>query len=318
MLSLFAVSIALVGIALPATAAKAKASASVTKVDSDSTKASAQDDDIRQVLMELASAINSGSPEKASSPWSEDAIFIDQFGEQFKGKSLIKARFEQIFKQRTASEITLHPESIKMLGPNVASVVGSVSRKSAASHIPLTRFSLVLLKQNGTWLIDEATETTIQDISAADHLKELELLIGQWQWTNKEPERTITLEIDWSTNKNFLLSKCTKVEKGTTQVDRQVIGWDPRSGQFVSWHFDCNGGFGYGKWSQDSGTWLVDFAGVSAGGKNTRAMNSLKLGATTTELVWQSTQQTVDGVAMPDCGPLTLVKSQKAVTSFEK
>ncbi len=274
-----------------------------------------QETEIRQLIMDLIAAVNSGSAEKAASLWNSDAIFLDQFGEQWKGKAAIQARFDQVLKERPPAEISLHPEKVKLLAPNAALVVGEVSRKTTTSHMPQTRFSLVLTKVNGAWLIDEATETAIQEISAADHLREVEWLVGKWQCEGG-PENLVTLDIQWGSNHNFILSKCTKQKNGTAEVDRQIIGWDVRTGKIVSWHFDCNGGYGYGKWSQDGkDSWTVDFAGVSPSGKNTRGINVFKV-TTPTEFTWQSTQQSVDGASAPDCGPIKMIKNRQMVEEF--
>lgn len=312
LLSQVAVCVVLAHLLAPAHAA---GTPSATKTESESSKSLAQEDEIRQVLMDLGAALSSRTASKAASVWSSDAVFIDQSGEQLKGKEAIQARFDQVFKERNASEVNLHPEKIKLLAPNVALVIGAVSRKTSTSHIPMTRFSLVLTKHGGVWLIDEATETAIQDVGAADHLKDLDWLVGNWQ-CNSGPDNLVMLEVEWGSKKTFLLSKTTKKNKGVVEVDRQIVGWDARTGKIVSWHFDCNGGFGYGKWTPDGkDSWIVDFAGVSPSGKSTRATNEFKAGSPT-EFSWKSTQQSVDGDSLPDCGPIKLIKNKKMATEF--
>lgn len=265
-----------------------------------------QEHAVRSVLHDLSQAVTKGDAEKTASFWAEDAVFIDEAGDQSRGRAALRERFIKGFQQRTASTIGLHPETITLPAPNVALVVGSVSSKSGDVLMPAARFSMVLVKQNGVWLINEATETVMQHTHAIDHLKELTWLIGKWQ-VNK-PNSSIKLEADWAANKTFIHSKCTStLPDGAQQVDSQVIGWDPRTKSIVSWHFDSNGGFGYGKWNKQPNGWEVDFAGVGADGSSTRATNVFTVKGAD-EFTWQSVGQSSDGVAIADTEALQIQK----------
>lgn len=299
----------------------ANAQKEVSKNNSKTSKQSdEQENQIRQLMMSLAKAVNEGSAQKAAALWNQEGIFIDEAGEQFTGRSAIQARFESALRVRTGSaELSLHPETFRFLTPNVAMVVGAVSRKSGSSLLPTTRFTLILTKSGTSWTIDEATETAIKETSAADHLKELDWLIGKWQ-VDSTGGSGASLEAEWGANRNFVISTCTKsmkstantkVVNGTTsQIDRQVIGWDPRTDSIVSWHFDCNGGFGYGKWSKQDDSWVVEFAGVSSSGKSTRATNIFKQFGSEA-FTWQSTEQSADGVSVADTAAIKLKRMDK-------
>jgi uncharacterized protein (TIGR02246 family) len=262
-----------------------------------------KENDLRQLLMDFADAINTGNVDKAVAFWSDDASFIDEFGEETHGQSALRTRLERALKQRTESAVELHPEKISSPAPNVALVVGSVSRKSGAADLPATRFSFVVVKQHGTWLINEGTETAIQATTAADHLKELEWLIGKWQaGTSDSPAQ---LEAEWVSGRNFILVTCTKNNNRVQQIDKQVIGWDPRTHSIVSWHFDCSGGFGYSKWNKQPDGWIVDFAGVGADGSSTEATNVFTV-TNPEQFTWKSTRQSADGITVADAEPVTV------------
>ena len=274
------------------------------KTDDQSEK---QDSEIRGVLINLANAVNAGDAEKVSLLWSQNAVFIDDSGEETQGRAALQSKFSEAFKQRNASSLELHPDKISLPAPNVAFVVGEVSRKSSALDLPIARFSLVLVRQNDSWLVNEATETAIQSTRPADHLKELEWLIGKWQVD--KPDHATTLDVQWGAGRNFIVSKCVTNRNGEEQVDTQVIGWDPRTKSIVSWHFDCNGGFGYGKWGKQSNHWLVDFAGVGVDGSANRATNVFTV-SNPDEFTWQSTEQSADGVAIADTEALKVKRTK--------
>jgi uncharacterized protein (TIGR02246 family) len=275
------------------------------------TTMTAQDDQehaVRSVLHDLSQAVATGDADRTASFWSEDAVFIDEAGDESRGRAALRERFAKAFQQRTPSTIGLHPDRITLPASNVALVIGSVSSKSGDAIMPQARFSMVLVKQHDRWLINEATETVVQHTHAGDHLKELAWLIGKWQ-VNK-PDSTTKLEADWAANKAFIHSKCVSSEKdGAQRVDSQVIGWDPRTKSIVSWHFDSNGGFGYGKWSKQPSGWQIDFAGVGADGSSTRAANIFTV-KSPEEFTWQSVEQTSDGVAIADTDALQIQRAK--------
>ncbi len=266
-----------------------------------------QERNIRSVLIDLTNAINTGDSDKVSALWSLDAVFVNQTGEEIRGRAAIRERLAKALKQQEGSQLFLHPDKISSPAPNVALVVGDASRKTGPLFLPTTRFSFALVKQNGVWLIDQGTETKIQETLAADHLKELEWLIGDW--LVEKPGAEMKLAAQWDSGRNFIRSRLTTVQNGIEQVDNQVIGWDPRSQSIVSWHFDCRGGFGYGKWSKQADGWLVDFAGVGADGSSKQATNSFKV-ASPDEFTWQSIERIADGTPMPDSKSLTVKRTK--------
>ncbi|MFN8659953.1 MAG: nuclear transport factor 2 family protein [Candidatus Obscuribacterales bacterium] len=263
----------------------------------------AQEDAVRSVLLELSKAIAAGDAEKTAGLWADDAVFIDEAGDESRGRAALLERFTHGFKQRDPSSIGLHPEHINLPADNVAMVVGSVTSKTSGVELPAARFSMVLVKQKTGWLINQVSETVIQEVGAADHLQELQWLIGKWQVS--KTDNAAILETTWAPGRTFIHSRCTFNRGGAQQVDNQVIGWDPRSKTFVSWHFDQNGGFGYGKWNHKPDGWQIDFAGVGGDGSSTRATNIFTMKGPD-EFVWQSIDQTSDGNAVADCPALTL------------
>lgn len=265
--------------------------------------------DVDAVLLELSNAINDGNISRTMSVWSEDALFVDETGGETRGKAAIESRFARLFAERGKDSLTLHPEKTNFPANNVAIVTGEVARKNGNVELPASRFTMVFVKQNQRWLINEATETLIQEKKAADQLKLVDWLVGNWTIDN--PNASVQLEVKWSENRNLLLSKSASEKKdGSKTVDYQIIGFDPRTNGIVSWHFPSNGGFGYGKWSKENNDWLVDYAGVDRDGADTSARNIFSVKGDN-EFTWQSIHQMTDGNSLPDTGVVTLQRSKK-------
>lgn len=265
-----------------------------------------RDDSVRTVLIGLQDAIKAKNLENATQFFAENIHFIDQAGEEVRGRKELRDRFDRLFKSSLSTGIGIHPQAISFLADSVALVVGEVSRKREQADSPASRFSMVLVRIDKRWLITEMTETTMLSLQTESHLQELNWLIGEWQADNTKGSAQMTVE--WTPNKKFITSKCTLKKNGETpQIDSQVIGWDPRNNSIISWHFDSNGGFGNGTWSNQPNerAWTVDVEGVGADGSNTTASNVFTL-KTPDEFLWQSVRRSLDGAGIADTETITV------------
>ncbi len=260
---------------------------------------------VRNVLIALEKAFSSKG-ENASILFAENALHIDQAGDEIRGRAALQARFDEQLKTSTAT-IGIHPESITFPAENVALVVGDVSLKQEEKYLPTTRFSMVMVKTNGSWLINQVTETALQAAQMESQLQQLDWMIGNWS-TDKS-DSSADLKVEWSPQgKKFITSKYSLNKNGKSpQIDSHVIGWDPQRRSIVSWHFDSNGGFGTGIWSKqpNENTWTVQFTGVGGDGSNMGASNTFSQ-KSSDEFVWQSTHRSLDGVAVADTTPITV------------
>lgn len=277
-----------------------------SKKRTDDTSKSHDEDDIRKILMELEGAFAAKAADKAAALFSDDVSFIDQTGYRLRGSQVLQDRFATLLQQETVPSITIHPEEFKLPASNVALVTGVVGRKQSGADFPSTRFSMVLVKSNLGWKITEFTETLLQETRVEFHLQQLGWMIGNWHVANVDANTH--LDVEWAPGRKFIFSKCV-VNKNpkTSQTDTQVIGWDPRSNSIVSWHFDSNGGFGTGVWTNNGGRneWSVDVQGTGADGSTTRATNVFSL-KKTDEFTWQSVNRSLDNSPVGDTDPLTV------------
>ncbi len=269
-------------------------------------KSAENDDAVRSILMGLEQAFTSKSAENAGAFFSDDAQFIDQAGDEIRGRKALQERFDQLFKSASKPVIGIHPQQVTFLAENVVLVTGEVSHKHDGDFAPASRFSMVMVKQEKRWLIKEITETAIQSAQSESHLQELSWLIGHW--LVEKTDAGVELSVEWAPGKKFITSKTTLRKNGRQpEIDTQVIGWDPQHNAIISWHFDSNGGFGNGTWSQLPGEkkWIVDVIGVGADGSNTTASNVFSPKAPD-EFLWQSIRRSLDGAAVADTEAITV------------
>lgn len=272
-------------------------------------KAPDRDDAVRHVLMALESAITAKSSDNATSLFTDDAQFIDQAGDEIRGRKALHDRFDALFADGAGRGvgIGIHPQNLSFLADTVVLVTGEVSHKHGESSAPASKFSMVMVRPDNRWLIKELTETAIQAAQTQSHLQELAWLIGKW--TVEKSGTSVEMIVEWTPEKKFLTSKTLLRRNGKQpETDTQIIGWDPRNSAIVSWHFDSNGGFGNGTWTRPAADkWVVEVVGVGADGSNTAASNVF-LPKSSDEFTWQSIHRTLDGAPVADTETLAVHK----------
>lgn len=296
----------LLGLMLQSSGQPVCAKATTVHTSNKSSSAEQQEPAIRSILIALEKSFAAKDAASIVTLFAPDAVFIDQRGEEVRGRDALKARFDGLFKN-AAPAVGIHSETITLPAGNVALIAGEVSRRQDQSDLPATRFSMVMVKTDGNWLINQITETALQAVPTESQLKQLEWMIGNW--STEKSDNFAELNVEWSAQgKKFITSKCILHKGGNApQIDSQIIGWDPQHNSIVSWHFDSNGGFGTGVWTKQTteNTWNVDVTGVGADGSNTRATNSFSI-KSPDEFVWQSTHRTLDGLGVPDGQPIAV------------
>lgn len=265
--------------------------------------------DVRAQLDSLEKALASGNAKQLAALWTEDGTYTDEAGANVKGRSALEDRFSELFSAIGSASVDFVPDSSLLLSDNVALTEGTVRRKEGTKSSPETRYSIVLQKQGGTWLISAATETPLlANDEVAEPLNDLAWMIGEWSASNSSGG-SVRMTADWSANKNFITcSYITQKSADAKKVEsKQLIGWDPRTESPISWNFDANGGFGYGNWSLRDGKWYIQSSGIDRDGSTTTATNVIS-SPSSTSFNWQSINRTVDGVSYTDTTPLKVEK----------
>jgi len=244
---------------------------------------------INRMLRSYLQAFNRHDPAALAAHWSAagENVNIDS-GETTAGREAVREVFTALFEQDADATIDIDVASIRALRDDVA-IVDGVSRISFTDAPPSSsRFSAVLVREHGTWVLD-----TVRESHAAPHeveaasiqqpsrpIDELSWLVGSWEDVSEGV--TASTNCFWSPNKAFLI-RTHLVSSDAVQEHRpmpgdsripgllpagtagsreikeitEIIGWDPNREQIRSWLFSSDARFAEGSWSRQGDAWTV-------------------------------------------------------------
>jgi hypothetical protein len=142
-------------------------------------------------------------------------------------------------------------------------VVSTKDDKSSA----VTRYTFVLIKEQGQWKIASGREVNDEDsLTPHDRLKPLAWLVGDW--VDEGSDAVIQMSCKWSDDTNYLLAEYNvKIQGKPAMKSSQRIGWDPLTEKIKSWVFDSDGGHGEGIWAQIDDHWVIKSTAVMPDGQ---------------------------------------------------
>jgi uncharacterized protein (TIGR02246 family) len=251
-------------------------------------------------------AFDKGDARAVAAFWTEDATYVDQDGQEYKGRTAIEKLYEKAFAARKGAKLAIHVTASKMVSPDVLlnDGVTEVTPADGGTGIA-TRFAAVLVKKDGEWYLQRVHDSVALPPSNAGHLEDLEWLIGQWTGeSDKGASGNATFH--WTENENFIISEFDTTLNGIPVYGgTQWIGWDAIDQKIRSWSFYSGGGFGEAVWTKDGNKWSIQTTARTAGGKRVSATNVVTR-TDDNHLTWQMTRLTVDGKSLPDPSPLKM------------
>jgi uncharacterized protein (TIGR02246 family) len=257
-------------------------------------------------------AFNRGDAKAVAAFWTPDATYVDQVGREHKGRAAIEQLYEKVFVARKGAKLTIHVTSTNQVSSDVALEDG-ITEVTPAEGGPETaaRFTAVLVKKDGEWYLQSVHDAVVHPPSNAEHLGDLEWLIGEWTGEAEKGESG-TASYDWAENQNFIVSSFATTVDGVPVIGgTQWIGWDAVDKRIRSWSFYSRGGFGEAVWTKDGNKWMLRTTARTADGKKVSATNIV----TKTDddhMTWQMTKLTVNGEALPDPMPLKMKRAKPA------
>jgi uncharacterized protein (TIGR02246 family) len=260
----------------------------------------AQNDDapIRATIDLYAKALKTGDLKAILSYWTADADFTDEDGKAFKGRDAIGKLFQENVKDLKAGKSALKIDSLRFLTPDVVTMNGAVEFTRPEGIVETNRFSAVLAKKDGRWLIASARDLPDLEGQAGDRgMKELQWLTGDWTAADRATKIKLSVRPELS-GKFALMRYEIKGPKETLTV-LQLLGYDPIQGALRSWAFDSRGGFGESLWSRENSVWTSESVGVLPSGQVGSAVNYIRI-LSPNSFTWQSTRREVEGQPIPD------------------
>lgn len=249
---------------------------------------------IQRMMRSYLQAFNRHDPAALAAHWREAGENVDlDSGETTAGREAVREVFAALFEQDAGATIDIDITSIRSLRDDVA-VVDGVSRIAFTDAPPASsRFSAVVVREDGNWVLDTVRESAAQpqhaNAETVGHapvrpLDELAWLVGSWEDVSEGV--TASTHCFWSTNKAFLI-RTHIVSSDAVQEQRplpgdsripgllpagaagrreitEIIGWDPDRGQIRSWLYSSDARFAEAAWSREGNVWtlrLEDAAG---------------------------------------------------------
>jgi uncharacterized protein (TIGR02246 family) len=262
----------------------------------------------RATADEFVKAFNAGDAKTIGAQWSTDAVYTDESGQVIHGRDAIEKQYAQLFKDHPGATVTLFIDSFRFFGPDTAVEKGIAKVKAPGNKTSsAARYNVVHARRDGKWIMVAGHDVPYVSDLDDDHLRDLEWLIGQWKPEVKDagPE----MKFEWMGGRNFIKNTYTTMKDGkATLGGGQIIGWNPKLAQIVSWHFDPQGGYGNDVWTKDGNKWVIEATATLHEGSDASAVNTVtKTGPN--DFTWQSTNRSLDGVHLPDAPPVKMVRA---------
>lgn len=205
--------------------------------------------EIRAMFADYLRAFDRRDAGAVAACWSESAenLSLDT-GETTSGRDEVASVFQTLFHDDPAARIDLEIETIRPLGNGVATVDGVSQTTFSDGEVAASRFSAVVMKQDGRWMLESVREASVPSHRSArqEAIAALEPLVGEWE--DVSDNVTISTHAFWTKGGGFLV-RSHRVTSGETMEITEVIGWDPLRQGLRSWVFNSQGGFAEGSWA---------------------------------------------------------------------
>lgn len=260
--------------------------------------------EVAAMFRDYLTAFNRHDAAALAAHWSETAENVDlDSGETTRGREAVGEVFTALFAEDDGATFDIDVESIRPVSADVVLVDG-VSRISFTDGSPHasaadSRFSAVVVKQDGRWLLESVREASLAapatSTAARPPLEPLSWLVGSWEDVGDGV--TAGTQCFWSPGRAFLVrthvvtidapsARPAATESvpgllppgtspaGTRRELTEIIGWDAERGCVRSWLFTSDGRFAEAIWAREGDAWRVRYQG---GGPDASLTGSLRI-----------------------------------------
>ncbi|MBL9176377.1 MAG: SgcJ/EcaC family oxidoreductase [Verrucomicrobiales bacterium] len=264
-------------------------------------------DEIRQTAKAFVEAFHKGDAAALANFWTPDGDYTDLGGRVIKGRDAIRQDYEHLFAENKGLTLRIEVGSIRFPTPDTAIEDGVTSVMAPTASAPnRARYSNLLVKRDGKWLLSSVRESDYLPPNHQEHLRPLEWMIGEWMDTATNGH-TAHVVFEWSPDRNYILSvRVVEVEGTFLDNGTQRIAWDPSKKQIRSWSFEPDGGFGESTWTPDGNkSWIVKSVSTLQSGHPVTATTQVTRVNPDT-ITFQVRDQKVDGHPIPDSAVVTM------------
>lgn len=223
-------------------------------------------DVIKKAAVAYFTAYNARDAKAIADLFVPEAELVDASGTVFQGRDIIRQEYEAFFNAHPQATLTIHVDSIRMVGPSVAIEEGQTSSILSEGDPPsLSRYVAIYSKVDGDWLLANVRDEKIEP-EPGQHLEQLNWLIGQW--IEESDDSRMEIDCYWDESGSYIIRdfKIT-IEGLLASSGTERIGWDPLNRQIRSWLFDSAGGHIEAEWIAGDGYWTATAHGYRADGQ---------------------------------------------------
>lgn len=253
--------------------------------------------EVTAMMRDYLEAFNRHDSTALAAHWSESGENVDlDSGETTRGRDAVEQVFASLFEEDASAAIAIDIESIRPLRDDVAVVDGVTQMSFSIPQDPAadpddgsmavartgSRFSAVVIKEQGRWMLESVREAAVPSPAAPTRgLDDLEWLVGSWEDLGEGV--TASTQCYWTAGRAFLVRSHAVTfdpagaslpdagdasipgllapAAGKSREITEVVGWDPERRQIRSWLFTSEGRFAEGWWSRDGDRWTVRLEG---------------------------------------------------------
>ncbi|MFM7108060.1 MAG: YybH family protein [Planctomycetaceae bacterium] len=280
--------------------------------------------EIRGMLRDYLRAFNQHDAPALAAHWSPAGESVDlESGDVTAGREAVREVFSTLFSRDEAATIDIDVAAIRPIRDDVA-VVDGMTRVAFADGIPSTaRFSAVVVREGGRWLLESVREAVQPQASpAGGPLDEIAWLVGTWE--DSGAGVTAGTECFWSAGRAFLVRTHTVRPDAAVEPRPQgaapgapallppgdasprevteIVGWDADRRTLRSWLFTSGGRFADATWTRtaDGRGWVIR---VEGRGRDEGAACTCTLSADGADgLVLTCDSDALAGLLPPACG----------------
>jgi uncharacterized protein (TIGR02246 family) len=239
--------------------------------------------EIRGMMRDYLRAFNRHDPAALAAHWTGGGESIDlASGDTTAGREAVRSVFAALFQQDDSATIDIDVLHVRPIRDDVA-VVDGLTRIAFSDAAPAaSRFTAVVVKEQGHWLLESVRETSLPADAVEPPGRPLDALgwlVGAWE--NIGAGVIASADCTWSAGRGFLVrSHALRGEtpagsdSGDTSIPgllspgdprpretTEIIGWDPDRRVIRSWVFTSTGRFAEGTWFRDGEAWTVHYEG---------------------------------------------------------
>ena len=266
----------------------------------------ADETEIRAQASAYSAAFADAAVDKLMAMWTDSAIFVDEDGDIYRGRSEIKKAYDDFFAHNGNRQLDVVVESVTFPADNVAVEEGITRPKSDSGAASATRYVVTHIKSRAKWLMESVSESPYHPASLGEFLKPLSWLIGNWQVDG--PNGSLKFKAEWA-NKNVIALNVEAKAKDQPEksVQSEFIYWNPVDKSICSWQFNASGETSRKWWQPVADSWIIHANSTQADGTEGGAIYRFRQ-IDKDKFAWQSKRRRLGSTELPDTEEITVTR----------